>query len=221
MSGNQQSARDAVLGRIRASLGRGTTDAATAAALDTRINTRPGHTRPAQCGEFVDLFKQRFEARGGTVTRIASREDFPRAVADLLGTLGLPPRIVVGGALAGIVWPQGIEHEVRRAEKTDLVSVSACQLAIAETGSLMFCAGPESPTTHNFVPDYQIVLLDAGTMVCHLEDAWEVLRARGGMPRAVNLVSGPSRTGDIEQTIQLGAHGPRRVFVMVYGTPAA
>ena len=50
------------------------------------------------------------------------------------------------------------------------------------------------------------------------EDAWAVLRARPeGMPRATNIISGPSRTADVEQTIQLGAHGPRRVHVILVG----
>jgi L-lactate dehydrogenase complex protein LldG len=48
-----------------------------------------------------------------------------------------------------------------------------------------------------------------------MEDAWDRLRATGTMPRAVNLVSGPSRTADIEQTVTLGAHGPARVHLIV------
>ena len=43
-----------------------------------------------------------------------------------------------------------------------------------------------------------------------MEDAWD-------LPRAINIVSGPSRTADVEQTIQLGAHGPRRLHVLLLG----
>jgi L-lactate dehydrogenase complex protein LldG len=211
--------RAAIFGRIRHSLGRESLEAARVAELDTRIAACPGHTRPAQRGEYFTLFKRRFEARGGTVERISNRDALPAAVEAYLTGLSLPRRIVLAPSLADLRWPDDIEREVRRAYTDDLVAVSDCRLAVAETGSLLFTSGPASPTTHNFVPDHQLVLLDANSLVCHLEDAWGYLRTLpAGMPRAVNLVSGPSRTGDIEQTIQLGAHGPRRVHVLVVNT---
>ena len=82
----------------------------------------------------------------------------------------------------------------------------------------MLTAGPGSPTTHNFVPDDHVVVLEAASIVTHFEDGWAKLRERPeGMPRATNIISGPSRTADVEQTIQLGAHGPRRVHVILVG----
>ncbi|MDN5850066.1 MAG: lactate utilization protein [Nitrococcus sp.] len=52
----------------------------------------------------------------------------------------------------------------------------------------------------------------------YLEEVWERLLAQGErMPRAVNLITGPSRTADVEQTMQLGAHGPRRVHLLLIG----
>ncbi len=87
--------------------------------------------------------------------------------------------------------------------------------AVAETGTLMLRSGPDHPTTLNFLPDTHIVVLRAGQIVGPYEDAWAKLRAAGDMPRAVNFVSGPSRTADIEQTIQLGAHGPRRLHIVL------
>ena len=51
-----------------------------------------------------------------------------------------------------------------------------------------------------------------------MEDAFAMVRAElGDMPRALNFISGPSRTGDIEQTIVLGAHGPCRVHLILIG----
>ena len=95
------------------------------------------------------------------------------------------------------------------------VSLTPCLAAVAETGTLMLISGAQTPTTLNFLPDTHIVVVHAGQIVASYEDGWDLLRARGGLPRTVNFVTGPSRTGDIEQRIQLGAHGPRRLHVVL------
>ena len=129
-----------------------------------------------------------------------------------------------------------------RAEAHDAVSLTPCLAAVAETGTLMLASGPGTPTTLNFLPDTHIVVLRAGQIVASYEDGWDLIRARasphpappllagevdrptGGpegadgaplLPRTVNLITGPSRTGDIEQRIQLGAHGPRRLHIVL------
>jgi L-lactate dehydrogenase complex protein LldG len=94
--------------------------------------------------------------------------------------------------------------------------VTPCFAAIAETGSVVLLSSAQTPTTLNFVPDDHIVVLGTAQIVWHIEDVWQRLRARGtSLPRAVNIVSGPSRTADIEQVVQLGVHGPRRVHLLV------
>ncbi len=103
-----------------------------------------------------------------------------------------------------------------RAEATDLVSVQHAFAAVAETGTLMLPSAPERPTTINLLPDTAIAVLRASRIVGPYEDAWDLLRAElGGMPRNVMLVTGPSRSADIEQTLELGAHGPRRLHVVL------
>ncbi len=58
--------------------------------------------------------------------------------------------------------------------------------------------------------------------VCAYEEAWDLLRVEGPMPRNVMLVTGPSRSADIEQTLELGTHGPRRLQVLlIEDDPAA
>jgi L-lactate dehydrogenase complex protein LldG len=94
------------------------------------------------------------------------------------------------------------------------VGVVPAFAGIAETGTLMLLSGPESPTTLNFMPDYHVVLLKTSRLLGTFEEGWALLRReQGPMPRTVNLITGPSRTGDIEQTILMGAHGPRRLIV--------
>ena len=105
-----------------------------------------------------------------------------------------------------------------RAESGDSVAVTPCFAAVAETGTVVLLSSPESPTSLNFLPEDHIVVADAGRLVPYMEDVWPLLRkAPDGIPRTVNLISGPSKTADVEQTIQYGAHGPRRFHVILVG----
>ncbi|AYH42303.1 LUD domain-containing protein [Azoarcus sp. DN11] len=207
-------ARDAILGSVRSALRRGPLDATQRAELDARV---PRHTRPAQDEDLAARFIRKFESRAGTTARVASRADVPAAVEAYRAGKGLPARAAVGAALQDLAFP-GLEIHHGPAGISETMAVSQALAGIAEPGSLMMASGPASPITHNFVPDDHVVVLDAGAIVGHFEEAWAVLRARPeGMPRATNIISGPSRTADVEQTIQLGAHGPRRVHVIVVG----
>ncbi|NMG00565.1 LUD domain-containing protein [Aromatoleum toluolicum] len=208
-------AREAILNSVRSALRRGPLDDKRRAELDAR---RPQHTRPAQDEELVARFIRKFESRAGTTARVASRADVPAAVEAYRVDKGLPAHAAVGAALKDLAWPAGLAVHHDPAGISETMAVSQALAGIAEPGSLMMASGPASPITHNFVPDDHVVVLDAGAIVGHFEEAWEVLRARAeGMPRATNIISGPSRTADVEQTIQLGAHGPRRVHVIIVG----
>lgn len=206
-------ARQAILGSIRNALSRGALDTTQRAALDARV---PAHTRPAQDEDPVARFVRKFQGRAGTVVRIDSRDQVVAAVEAYRASHDLGKKAAVGGALRDLKWPRGwkVHHEAAGIEEA--LSVTTCFTAVAETGSLIFASGPDNPITHNFVPDDHIVVLERSQIVEHFEDAWVLLRQRG-MPRATNIVSGPSRTADVEQTIQLGAHGPRRVHVILVG----
>ena len=207
--------RDAILQSVRAALKRGPLDDTQVAGLTARV---PQHTRPAQDEDPLVRFVRKFESRAGTVARVADLAAVPAAVDAYRERQGLPPRAAIGAALRDLAWPAGWSIHHGPAGIEEALSVSPSLAGIAETGSLMLAAGPGSPTTHNFVPDDHVVVLEANRIVEHFEDAWTILRARPeGMPRATNIISGPSRTADVEQTIQLGAHGPRRVHVILVG----
>src|SRR5690606_29717660 len=96
-------------------------------------------------------------------------------------------------------------------------SLTGSLAGIAETGTLMLASGEQGPTTLNFLPETHLVVLRESDLVGPIEEAWKRLRERAdeGLPRTVNFITGPSRTGDIEQKIQLGAHGPRRLHVLL------
>jgi L-lactate dehydrogenase complex protein LldG len=105
-----------------------------------------------------------------------------------------------------------------RAEASDQVSITGAFAGIAETGTLVMTSGPEHPVSLNLLPDTHVVVLREADIVSGYEDVWARLRAHYGkntMPRTVNTITGPSRTGDIEQAMELGAHGPRRMHIVV------
>ena len=154
-----------------------------------------------------------------SVARVATAADIPGAVADYLSSQNLPARLVMtpDPKLDNIPWDARPLLEIRkgRAEDGDAAGITASFVAIAETGTLMLVSGPESPTRNNFLPDTHVVVLRASEVVAAYEDGWDRLRAAGAMPRTVNFITGPSRTGDIEQRLVLGAHGPRRLHIVL------
>jgi L-lactate dehydrogenase complex protein LldG len=79
-------------------------------------------------------------------------------------------------------------------------------------------SGHENPSTLNFLPDNHIIVVSAKDIASDYEAVWNRVRfayGKGTMPRTVNWITGPSRSGDIEQTLLLGAHGPRRLHVVL------
>ena len=222
-------ARAAILGAIRASLGRGRLGADAEAELDGRLERHPASLIPAQGKaegpERLARFQAKAEAVAATVERLATAEQVPAAVARYLRGRNLGPELT----LAPQEWLQSLPWEAEpmlhlraaTAIGAERVAVTAAFAGIAETGTLMTLSGPAHPATLNFLPEHHIVALRASQVVAAYEDAWTRLRqARGrdgslDLPRAVNLITGPSRTGDIELTIQLGAHGPRALHILL------
>lgn len=214
-------AKSQILGRIRRSLKRDALPAATKAELEARLAAHERQLIPQRVARdhagLVELFVEMALAANTNVTRIQSEADVPGAVAQLLARENLPAQLVASPALEHLPWGDRPLLTVRfdRAQGADAVSVTPAFAAIAETGTLMLTSGPTTPSTLNFLPDTHVVVLKAGDVVGPYEDALDRLRANGGMPRTINFVTGPSRTGDIEQQIQLGAHGPRRLHILL------
>jgi L-lactate dehydrogenase complex protein LldG len=229
--------KDAILGAIRRGLKRGALPADQAAMLDGRIATHPRHLIPARSrvprAEQIALFIRNVEKEFGTVERIADLAAVPGAITDYLAAQNLPARLVMAPhpELEGLDWSSRpmLSRETRRAQDGDQVSLQHAWAAVAETGTLFFPSDPVRPATLNLLPDTEIVLLRASAIVGAYEEAWDRLRAErrdpmtgGWMPRNLMLVTGPSRSADIEQTLELGAHGPRRLhIVLVDDDPAA
>ena len=219
-------AREDILGRIAATLGGG--ERAEAAA--TRIARHAANLVPARAqvgrAEQIRLFTTMMESVEGTVVEVPAPE-VPQAVADYLIERNLPSAVAMAPdpALDALPWGDQPLLALRRgrAEESDVVGITGAFAGIAETGTLMLLSGPGRPTALGFLPENHIVILPASGIVGTYEEAWQRLREacaaphRDGflMPRTVNLITGPSRTADIELIPTLGAHGPKRLHTLI------
>ena len=212
------SGREAVLARIRAALGRrGPAGAAATEAAQAHLARREVGPRTTFGVGAAERFVERAEGLASTCERIDSLGQAPGAVARYLAAHGLPSRGVCWPRYGDLDWrSEGLAVEARAAVDGDLVGITGAFCAIADTGTLMLLSGPETPAATSLLPETHIALVPLARIVAFMEDGWRLLREEGnGLPRAVNFVSGPSRTADIEQTVTLGAHGPYRVHIIL------
>ena len=224
---DNKASRDAVLERVRRALGRtGVADDARAKA-DAYVAAKEQGPRPAMPADLVTRFLSRATDMASTVERIGALADVPGAVARYLDALVLPPALAAQKSHDGVCWPElahldwtgaGLAIAARPTAGHDRLGVTGCFCAIAETGTLVFLSGADTPTATTLLPDTHVAVVRADRVVSGMEEAFALIRAeQGALPRAVNMISGPSRTGDIEQTIVLGAHGPYRVHILLVG----
>jgi L-lactate dehydrogenase complex protein LldG len=221
------SARDAILQRIRRANG-ATADGARAKAVKERLENTPAGIIPER-GQLdapgrEQLFRKQAETVSASVVTVKARDDVPKAVTSYLRSKNLPSSIRMGNdqRLRRMPWKEQRSLEVLRgaSDGNDLTAVSHASAGIAETGTLVVTSGKANPTSLNFLPEHQIVVLDAKDIQGDMESAIAQLRkkfGKGEMPRTVNFITGPSRSGDVEQKIILGAHGPRALHIIVVG----
>lgn len=221
-------ARDAVLGRVRRSLGRSRNVSELRRTIAQRLaeprpNLIPQRANLDRYGR-ISLFAAQAAAVQTTVRRVDRYRDLPGAVLEYLRLHNLPPRLVMASdpVLAQADW-QSTMLEIHNGPvgDQDLIGLTTAYAGIAETGTLMLLSGPQTPTMLAFLPETSIIVLSTERIVRAYEDGFALLREEhGALPRSINFITGPSRSGDIEQTIQLGAHGPRRLCTLLVDEPA-
>jgi L-lactate dehydrogenase complex protein LldG len=217
---DNQVSREAVLARVRAALRRDGPDDEARAAAHAYLAARRQGPRPALPVDLVRRFLDRAADMSSTTERIDAIEAVPAAVARYAASVSVADAgAVCWPELASLDWrAAGVAVDVRPTVGDDALGITGCFCAIAETGTLVFASSADSPSATFLLPETHVAVVRAAQVVAGMEDAFARLREeRTEMPRALNLVSGPSRTGDIEQTIVLGAHGPRRVHIVVVG----
>lgn len=213
-------ARTRILARIREAQGRPESPAAgELAAVRSHLQAHPRNPGPRVSEDRAALFRERALALVSTVEDVPALAEVPARVAAYLRERSLPERAVCWTGLEVLDWAaSGVQVEARGARGDDMVGITGVFCAIAETGTLVVLSGPRTPPSASLLPETHIAVLERERIVATMEDAWALVRGEeGGMPRAVNFISGPSRTADIEQTVTLGAHGPYRVHIIVVG----
>ena len=222
------SARDTMLAGIRRAIGAGADDDR-AATIKRRIADHPRGPAVARTDGDADakraLFIAKVEEAAATIAELRSLDEVPAAIADYLRTHNLPPvlRVAPDPSLAKLPWSTAPMLTVTSgpSDGSDPVSLTSCVAGIAETGTLMLASGADNPTGLAFLPETHVVIVRKDQLVGGLEDAFDRLRAKCGpaggetWPRAINFITGPSRSGDIEQQLQMGAHGPRQLHVLL------
>lgn len=211
-------ARRNILARIRAAQGRdgAPADAEREAAADYVVR-HPEGPRPPMPDDLVTRFVEQAGKMSTTVDLVDAMHDVPAAAQRYLTSQGLPIHAIAWQTLQDLAWTDaGLDVEFRKPVDADKVGITGCFCATAETGTLVLLSGPQTYASAGLLPETHVAIVPASRIVAGHEDAFALIRAeRGELPRAVNFVSGPSRTGDIEQTIVLGAHGPYRVHAIV------
>ncbi|HCE07952.1 MAG TPA: lactate utilization protein C [Oxalobacteraceae bacterium] len=176
--------------------------------------------------ERIGAFKKNIEAFRAEVHQTTA-DEWPSLLATLcrdkqLGNLLYAPGMALAKALAGVAgMPRlvAFEQEIeawKEALFEDIdASLSLARGAIAETGSLIIWPGPDEPRTLSLVPAVHFVLLDARLIHADLFSAMTQQAWAADMPTNALLVSGPSKTADIQQTLAYGAHGPKELIVLL------
>ncbi|SMD11735.1 L-lactate dehydrogenase complex protein LldG [Desulfocicer vacuolatum DSM 3385] len=209
--------RQAILNRVQHALGR------TGSTPEPPI--RPQRQvvlpKPEAEGDLTARFSKNLQKAGGSIVEIATPEEIPVRIAALLNEKGVPLQVAMGKdeALRGGDW-QAVGLSVKNSAAGDLDSASVTRAfcGVAEVGSVVFCSGADNPTPNNFLAKYHFAVLSRKQLVPCLEDVWGLLRDRHrarGLPRAVNFITGPSATADVEATLQVGVHGPHHFEVLL------
>jgi L-lactate dehydrogenase complex protein LldG len=219
--------REAVLANIRRSLGVRGDEAPRKLEVEARLMQAPAGVAPKRGQGDVStrlaIFKEEAERAQASLAEVASWTDAPAEVARFLRENNCPATLRMGAdaRLHAMPWGEtSLEILHGASDGRDVNAVSAAFAGIAETGTLALVSGADNPTTLNFLPDNHIIVLARDAILADYESAFAKLRGdygKGGAPRTVNFITGPSRSADIEQTLLLGAHGPRRLHIVIVG----
>jgi L-lactate dehydrogenase complex protein LldG len=210
-------AREDILGKLRAAFGRGPGAPPVPIPTTARIMPR----KPAGSEAELTQLLTEIEKLSGVTRRVASMADFRAALAELVRLEGVKratcwttPEMEVWGVATAL---QALGVEIIPAD-ADKHRVASCELgvtgvdaALPETGTLALTSSPERPRVASLLPRVHLALLRSAVLRPDLHQVFAESQAAGYSV----LISGPSRTADIELTLTLGVHGPKALYVWV------
>lgn len=220
MSKSSQQHRHQILSRIRKGLGREKLSAEKQQQLQAAMTQPQRNLVPqraqSQGQAAIDMFIAMATEAAAEIIHLDQLEQLPAQLKKLIPNNDTRPLVIASEPqLINLGWQAAnIETVQRVAQKGDLISLTSCIAGVAETGTLVLKSGPTSPTTLNLLPDIHCVLLYKNQIIGGYEDAWDLVR-EAKLPRTVNFITGPSRSADIEQKLQMGAHGPKRLVILL------
>jgi len=228
------SARDAILARLRAAAPSVAVSAAPA--LDARIDMHYAARRAAVAPDPDALAQTMQTALAASHAEVwcAAADAWPAQLAARLAEAGVrrllldparPEAAALAQALPDAVAPVPFDRPIDawKAELFDTIDAgfTVARSGIAATGTVVLAPDAGTPRTVSLVPPLHVALVHAHTLHADLHAAVHAERWHAGMPTNVVLVSGPSKTSDIQQTLAYGAHGPRNLWVVIVTEPTA
>lgn len=215
MSGRhpQQEARDEILARLRQK--------------EREVAHPAAWPSQRSFSDLADRFEEALTAAGGEVIRAADLDAALTALGNVLRVVearqavanATPPvsDVDLAGRFPDVAWQRTGEEmgEAWRARCAVAdVGLSGADAALAETGTIAVSSGPDRSRLATLLPPVHVALVPAERLTADIF-TWTVAR-QGNFPANVTLVSGPSKTADIEQTLAVGVHGPKRLIVILY-----
>lgn len=208
------SAREEILNRVRSAIGRkpGEKPAAPPEPL-LRISAQ-------SIGEQIAAFRKALEALSGTVTETRSREQTQQVVKRLLEGRAAIASTHPFLAGQGVTELEGVQsglsgEDLRNACATAGVGITSAYCLLAETGTIVFRASAEEPRLISLLPPVHIAVVSTRRMLSGLDEMLSMIARPVDDSSAMVFITGPSRTGDIEQILVRGVHGPGHVHVVI------
>ncbi len=203
------SAREAILARVRAAQGTAWLPASPVPAASAAPAVPPA--------DLLDRFRRELDALGVANHLEATEEDVRRRVASLVagkrvlawdaGHLPYGVGTVLGDC-AGSATPKDVQAETE-------IGVTGCHAALADTGSVVLLSGPGRSRAVSLLPPVHLAIVRRGDLRASLGDVLRESKDALAGAASCTVVTGPSRTADIELTLTLGVHGPGVVIVVV------
>ncbi len=177
---------------------------------------KPPTYRANDIVELLGTFAERARLANAEVRVLDSESEVPQAIADLLRAKNLPAMVHIPSGCRPMPWDLAPGLTLQNtAPGPDDAALALALFGIAETGTLAFGAAPNAPPSWHFRAGFEIAVLRAENILPHMEEVIARVRKAGALPSTFNFVTGPSRTGDIEQTLELGAHGPKSLAILI------